>query len=204
MLKDIDLTKYKNQTHEKEIFRDYNLAQVNEIQVSKQADVLLLFLIMENLFSLEVKKANWNYYEPRTLHDSSLSLSTHAILAADMKNIELSKELFRRCTQIDLGENMKTSDAGIHTASIGGIWQSAIYGFGGVRMLDGRLQISPILPDSWKRLHFYIFWKGQKLSVDITPDKLHLENLTGTGAVEVNVYGEKVIFDDEISIDIKT
>jgi len=197
-LKDIDLTKYKNQTHIGELFRDYNLVQVNEIQVSKQADVLILFLLMENLFSLDVKKANWNYYEPRTLHDSSLSLSTHAVLAADMKNRELAYELFCRCTQIDLGGNMKTSDAGIHTASIGGIWQSAVYGFGGVRMIDGRLQISPILPDSWKRLHFYIFWKGQKLSIEITKDELQIINLTGSDTVDVHVYDEEITFRDEL------
>ena len=202
-LKDIDLTKYKNQTHEKEIFRDYNLVQVNGIQVSKQADVLVLFLLMENLFSPEVKQANWDYYEPRTLHDSSLSLSTHAVLAADMKNKKLSEELFKRCTKIDLGENMKTSDAGIHTASIGGIWQSAVYGFGGVRMIDGKLQISPILPDSWKKLHFYIFWKGQKLSIDVTQEKLIIKNLTKTETVELHIYGEKVTLKDEIKIDTK-
>jgi len=203
-LKDIDLTKYKNQTHVGELFRDFNLVQVNGIQVSKQADVLILFLLMENLFSSEVKQANWDYYEPRTLHDSSLSLSTHAILAADMKNKELSEDLFRRCTQIDLGENMKTSDAGIHTAAIGGIWQSAVYGFGGVRMIDGKLRISPILPDSWKRLNFYIFWRGQKLSVDITQDMLFIRNLTGTEPVELHIYGEKVTFRDEISKDINS
>jgi len=201
-LKDIDLTKYKNQTHVGELFKDYNLVQVNGIQVSKQADVLILFLLMENLFSLDVKKANWDYYEPRTLHDSSLSLSTHAVLAADMKNCDLAYELFRRCTKIDLGENMKTSDAGIHTASIGGIWQSAVYGFGGVRMIDGRLQISPILPDSWNRLHFYIFWKGQKLSVDIHKGELIILNLTGTDMVEVYVNNEKITFKDKVSVQI--
>jgi len=197
-LEDIDLTKYKNQKNVGELFRDYNLVQVNAIQVSKQADVLILFLLMENLFSLDVKKANWNYYEPRTLHDSSLSLSTHAVLAADMKNKELAEELFNRCIQIDLGKNMKTSDAGIHTASIGGIWQSAVYGFGGVRMIDGRLQISPILPDSWKRLHFYIFWKGQKLSVDISKDEMQILNLTGTDSLDIYIYNEKITFRDEI------
>jgi len=201
-LEDIDLTKYKNQTHVGELFRDFNLVQVNGIQVSKQADVLILFLLMENLFSQEVKTANWNYYEPRTLHDSSLSLSTHAVLAADMKNKELAEELFRRFLQIDLGENMKTSDAGIHTASIGGIWQSAVYGFGGVRMIDGKLQISPILPESWNRLHFYIFWKGQKLSVDVTKDKLHISNLTGTDTVELIACGEEITFKDDTSINL--
>jgi hypothetical glycosyl hydrolase len=202
-LRDIDLTKYKNQTNVGELFRDYNLAQVNQIQVSKQADVLILFFLLEELFSHEVKKANWNYYEPRTLHDSSLSLSTHAVLAADIGDITLANDLYERCAKIDMGENMKTSDAGIHTASIGGMWQAVVYGFGGVRMLGGKLRISPALPDSWKRLHFYIFWQGQKLSVDITKDSLYIKNLTGLEAVSLSVNGDEVVFTDEMRKELK-
>jgi hypothetical glycosyl hydrolase len=158
---------------------------------------------MEELFSLDVKKANWDYYEARTLHDSSLSLSTHAILAADMNNLDLATDMFRRCAQIDLGENMKTSDAGIHTASIGGIWQAVVFGFGGVRMLDGKLRISPALPDGWKRLHFYIYWRGQKLSVDITQDNLHIKNLTGTETISLSINGKEIALQDEVRIELK-
>jgi len=197
-LEDIDLTKYKNQTHVGELFRDFNLVQVNKMQVLKQADVLILFLLLEHLFPLEVKKANWDYYEPRTLHDSSLSLSTHAVLAADMQNISLALELFKRCVKIDLGENMRTSDAGIHTASIGGIWQVLVYGFGGVRMVGGKLRISPSLPHEWNRLHFYIYWREQKLSVDLTHNVLHIKNLTGNEPVALEIYGEEIVFNDEL------
>jgi len=80
----IDLTKYKNQTHVGSMFLDYSLDQVNQIQVSKQASVVMLMYLLEHKFSKEVKLANYNYYEPKTLHDSSLSLSTHAILANDL------------------------------------------------------------------------------------------------------------------------
>lgn len=85
-LKDIDLTKYKKQENVGSIYRDYNQEQITHIQVSKQADILIMFLLLEDQFSAEVKAANWNYYEPRTLHGSSLSLSTHCILAGDMGN----------------------------------------------------------------------------------------------------------------------
>lgn len=67
------------------IFRDYNQTQINQIQVSKQADVLALFFLLEDLFPREVKAATWDYYSERTIHDSSLSLCTHAVLAADMR-----------------------------------------------------------------------------------------------------------------------
>ena len=199
-LKDMDLTAYKNQTNVGELFKDYNLEQVNKMQILKQADVLILFLLLEDLFSEDVKKANFEYYEQRTLHDSSLSLSTHAVLAADIGDIDLSSKLFRRCAQIDLGKNMKTSDAGIHTASIGGIWQATVLGFGGVRMADGKLRINPNLPDNWNRLQFYIYWRGQKLSIDISKQRLYIENLTGSDSVTLSVNGDEKSFDDALEV----
>ncbi|GMB10124.1 glycoside hydrolase family 65 protein [Thermolongibacillus altinsuensis] len=183
----IDLTKYKNQTQVGTIFEDYNMEQVNNIQVSKQADVMVLFYLLENKFSQEVKRANWNYYEPKTLHDSSLSLSTHCILASDMDDRELAYELFERAARIDLGPNMKSSDHGMHTASIGGIWQSVVCGFGGVRMLDGKLRINPKLPKQWKKLVFPIYWRGDRLEVTVTHETLHVKKVTNEN--------EKVVFE---------
>ena len=161
------------------MFFDYNLEQVNKLQVSKQADIMILFFLLEGRFSLDVKRANWNYYEPRTLHDSSLSLSTHCVLASDMGDRTMAYDLYKRASRIDLGENMKSSNEGIHSASIGGIWQCIVYGFGGVRMVNGDLRIEPKLPDSWKELRFTIHWKGQELRLTIDKQKLIIENLTG-------------------------
>lgn len=189
-LMDIDLTKYKNQENVGTIFRDYNLEQINNIQVSKQADLLLLLLLMEDMFTEEQKAANWDYYEKRTLHDSSLSLSTHCILANDMKNSELAYKLFSEACSIDLGQNMRTSDAGIHAASLGGVWQCTVFGFGGVRMLDGKLRINPRLPESWNSLSFTICWHGQKLSIKQTKTEMTITNLTATQTVELTVNGK--------------
>ena len=125
--KEIDLTKYKNDSQVGTLFHEYNLEQVNEMQVSKQADVLLLLFLFENLFPKEEKRLNWDYYEPKTLHDSSLSLSTHAILAADLGEIALSYDLFQQAINIDMGENMLSSNEGIHAASLGGIWQMTVF-----------------------------------------------------------------------------
>ena len=105
-LEDIDLTKYKNQEHIGSMFKDYNLDQVNKIQVVKQADVVMLLYLLEHKFSKEVKKANYDYYEKRTLHDSSLSLSTHSILASDIDEKDLAYKLFQEATKIDLGDQL--------------------------------------------------------------------------------------------------
>ena len=188
----IDLSKYKAQDHVGGIMKDYNLEQIQHIQVCKQADCLVLFYLLEDEFAPEVKKASWDYYVERTLHDSSLSLSTHSVMAADMGNDEMAYDLFKRSCAIDLGPYMGTSDAGIHAASFGGIWQCVVYGFGGVRMLDGKLRIEPRLPDSWDELSFTIIWKGEKLAVTVTKDNVTAENLTGSKKVSLTIKGKQV------------
>lgn len=188
--RDIDLSKYKAQDHVGGIMRDYNLEQINQIQVSKQADVLVLFFLLEDIFAKEVKKASWEHYEARTLHDSSLSLSTHSVLAADMGEQELAYDLFRKAAAIDLGPFMGSSDQGIHAASFGGVWECVVYGFGGVRMLGGRLRIVPALPKQWTKLSYTIIWKGQKLAVEVTKEDVTVQNLTGTKEVEIEINGE--------------
>lgn len=192
--RDIDLSKYKAQEHVAGITRDYNLEQINQIQVSKQADVLVLFFLLEDIFAKEVKKASWEHYEPRTLHDSSLSLSTHSVLACDMGEKDMAYDLFQKAAAIDLGPFMGSSDAGIHAASFGGVWECVVYGFGGVRMLGGRLRICPSLPEAWTKLAYTIIWKGQKLAVEITKDDVKIENLTGTQKIEVEVNGKACTF----------
>ncbi|MCD8087876.1 MAG: glycoside hydrolase family 65 protein, partial [Oscillospiraceae bacterium] len=186
---EIDLSKYKNQEFVAGIMKDYNLDQIQRLQVCKQADCLVLFYLLEDQFPPEVKRASWAYYEARTVHDSSLSLSTHSVQAADMGELEMAYNLFRRASMIDLGPYMGTSDAGIHAASFGGVWQCVVYGFGGVRMLNGKLRIQPNLPRGWDRLDFTLMWKGQRLRVSAAKDSLTVENLTKTAPVFVTLNG---------------
>lgn len=197
----IDLTKYKNQENVGSIFQDYNLEQVNNIQVSKQADIMTLFYLLENKFSYEVKKANWDYYEPKTLNDSSLSLSTHAILANDISDTELAYALFEKASQIDLGTNMKTSDEGIHAASFGGLWQSAVCGFGGVRMLEGKLRINPKLPSNWNNMKFSIKWHNVNLNIEISKENITVKRKDNFNEkLEFEVFGKIYNLEKEIQI----
>jgi len=202
-LKDIDLTKYKNQAQVGSIYKDYNHEQINQIQVCKQADVLLLILLMEAAFTPEQKQANWDYYEPRTLHDSSLSLSTHSILANDMGDAALAYSLFERACNIDMGPNMHSSDDGIHAGSIGGIWQCAVLGFGGLRLIGDKIRLNPALPENWKRLGFYCYLKGQKLKIDLTPDTVRIENLTKTAPVALEIGGNMHVIPDMLEVKLE-
>ena len=94
---------------------------------------------------------------------------------------------------------MKSSSAGIHAGSVAGIWQCAVFGFGGVRMLGGKLRIRPALPKAWSRLEFSLYWHGQKLHVVQTPGSVTVENLTGTAPVEMELAGEQISLTDSVT-----
>lgn len=197
----IDLEQYKKQKHVGSIFRKYNLEQINEMQVSKQADIMILFYLLEDRFSLETKVKCWEYYEPKTLHDSSLSLSTHSILANDLGNQQLSYDLFIKATQIDLGQNMNSSNEGIHAAALGGIWQCVVNGYGGVRFVNNSLRISPCLPRNWKSLRFTLYIQGSKLFVYINHKQLELSK-TGDGkALKINIMHKEYTLVDELTVE---
>lgn len=192
-LPDIDLSKYKKQEHVGSIFLEYSLSQVNKMQVSKQASVVMLMYLLEHKFSAEVKKANYAYYEARTLHDSSLSLSTHAILANDLGNGELSYRLYRQAASIDLGMDMKSSDHGIHSASLGGVWQIIVCGFGGVRMVGGKLRIEPKLPAEIRQITFPVYWKNNLLEVIVSRESLTVNNKGSKSIIFFNLGKEYIV-----------
>ncbi|WP_317913900.1 glycoside hydrolase family 65 protein [Carnobacterium maltaromaticum] len=199
----IDLSGYKAQEQVGGLFHDYNLNQVNEMQITKQADVMLLLFLFENWFTTEEKLANWNYYEPKTMHDSSLSLSTHSVLAADLGKIELSYKLFKQAVAIDMGTAMKSSDEGIHAASLGGIWQMTVFGFGGVRALNGQLRIDPNLPPNWKSVCFSIFWHQEELEVVATKTQLTVTNKTGGKAISFTCQGKAYQVKESVTIELE-
>lgn len=186
----IDLTKYKQSSVVGTIYNDYNIEQISTFQVHKQADTLVLLLLMDDLFPADIKKKNYYFYEERTLHDSSLSKSTHCVLAADLHEDATAYNFFKGCGEIDLGPVMTTSDMGVHTASMGGIWQCAVYGFGGVRVVGDELHVNPRLPEDWTELEAPLCWRGQALRMHAAKDGVTLRN-QGQEAVDVVLCGNK-------------
>ena len=188
--REVDLLKYKGKVGA--ITQDYNWEEITQMQVLKQSDIIMLLYLLGDDFSQETKRLNWDYYEPRTLHDSSLSQSIHAILALDIDDVEKGYEYFERSIRIDLGENLKSSWDGLHAASLGGNWQAAVNGFGGVRITnDGKLKINPHLPKRWKNLKFKITWREEKYSIEITKNKIAFKPLSSIRRpLLVEIYGK--------------
>ena len=190
-LKKLDISKYKNSDEVLGIYNDYNTKQLNEYMVSKQSDTVMLLYLFRDLFDHETRKKNFVFYEDKTLHDSSLSKSTHAILANEFDFEEMSYKLFKGAISVDLGANMKSSDEGIHSASIGGIWAAFVFGFGGTNIDDKGLNINPCLPVNWDFLEFPLVYQGTRLRVRVEKDnQVSVRRLDGK-SVEIYIKGEK-------------
>ena len=181
-LPEIDLSIYRR--GEKKLRVDYPYPTYTRLKVSKQADVMNLFILQEELFSNEVKRASLAYYEPFCVHESSLSLCAYSMLAADCKEAEKAYELFEKAGDIDLNVE-KDSEHGIHAASLGGIWQCCVLGFAGVRMCGGKMRIIPNLPQKWNKVNFRIWWRESYLEVTVTKDRVDVEVLQGPKNVEI-------------------
>ena len=138
-------------------------------KVVKQSDVVMLcHLLMEDL-EPDVVRANYSYYEPITVHGSSLSAGTHAAVAARAGLMERAMEDFRLACAIDLADNMGNAARGLHLATMGGIWQAVVMGFAGVRRRGTALSVDPHLPVAWRRLAFPLRFRGSRLRLCFTP-----------------------------------
>ncbi|MBR6708815.1 MAG: glycoside hydrolase family 65 protein [Clostridia bacterium] len=188
----LDLDKYRRIGDVGSIYRDFNNAQLANYRVSKQADTVMLLALMPSLTDVETARRNLRFYEAYTLHDSSLSRATHAQLAARLGLDDMAASLFLGAMQTDLGERPHSSDEGIHAASLGGLWQCAVFGFAGASIDTGRLTFSPHLPAAWHALAFPFVWQGERLRVTVTHDKVEVLSEAGEDVTKNYVEEETV------------
>ncbi len=145
----------------------------------KQADVLQGIYTFEDEYDTETIRRNFEFYEPRTVHESSLSPCVHSILASRIGEREKAYELYLRTSRLDLDDYNREVSEGLHITSMGGTWMSVVYGFGGMRMKEGLLSFEPKLPEHWGSLSFMILFRGRTLKVFIGKKQIILENLEG-------------------------
>ena len=186
-LEKIDLTKYREQVGVSSIYEDYSPAQMNRFMVSKQADLVMLLRIMPDLFDDSTRRKNFLFYESRTLHDSSLSHGQHCVVSAWMGMDQMALDMYRHAVDIDMGSNPGSSNEGIHSAAMGGIWQCGVCGFAGLKWEDGKLSMENHLPASWNKMEFSICWRGTQIKVTLTPGHITAAHLAGPElALELN------------------
>lgn len=176
-LPEIDLTPYRRGL--RKLKQDYPNCSYKKLRVAKQADAAIVLWLFGDLFPENVKKNSFSYYEKYCVHESSLSLCTYSILAADMGEDKTAYDFYLRASRIDLGEDMTSSDEGIHGASLGGVWQCVVLGFLGIRGEREGLKIVPHLPDCWQKVSTEIVWRGQQIGVTASKRELLVEALDG-------------------------
>lgn len=144
----------------------------NDTTLLKQPDVVMLMYILPDEFSDEIKKINYEYYEARTMHKSSLSPSIHTIMGIETRNTDKALQYFERSAFVDLVNNQGNTPDGMHIASAGGTWQSVVNGFGGMRVKNQQLHFKPWLPDHWNSVKYKIRWKGDSLQVAVGKNEI--------------------------------
>jgi maltose phosphorylase len=144
----------------------------------KQADVLHGIYLFEDQFDIETIRRNYNFYEPMTVHESSLSACIYSIVASRIGNIEKAYELYLRTARLDLDDYNKEVSDGLHITSMAGTWLTIVEGFGGMRILDDKILLSPFIPDKWKSYSFHARFRGVLFEVKVTKDGVIIKNLS--------------------------
>jgi len=166
-----------------------DLTKLNETKLIKQPDVVMLMLVLPEEFSYEEMKVNYEYYEKRTMHKSSLSPSMYSIMGIKVGDTHNAYKYFMKTLLVDLEDNQGNTNNGFHAASAGGAWQCVINGFGGMTLDSEKLlNFSPWLPDNWKSVNFKINYRCCLLDVLIEKGKITIES---PAEMEIKIKGEK-------------
>ncbi|MEK4044035.1 glycoside hydrolase family 65 protein [Paenibacillus sp. FSL H8-0048] len=156
----------------------------------KQADVLQGLYFLGDRYDLETKKRNFDFYEPITVHESSLSPCIHAILACELGYKEKAYEMYLRTSRLDLDNYNNDTEDGCHTTSMAGTWMSVVHGFGGLRVLNDRLVLNPSNPGHWTSYSFKIMFRGSRLKVTVTDALVTVSNETEVPA-SLTIHGKE-------------
>ena len=169
----------------------YHPLVIYRYQVLKQADAILALFLAGDAFTAEQKRADYEYYDPITTGDSTLSAVVESIVAAEVGYQDRALVSFLEGSFVDLADLHHNTSDGVHIASAGGVWNALVYGFGGLRDYRGRISIDPRLPQGWSSLRFGFRLQGSRVRLELTRDELVLTLTDGPGGT-VLVRGEEV------------
>ncbi len=186
------------------LYHHWSYDRIYRNDMIKQPDVLMLLLLYNGRFTLEQLKENYEFYEPRCIHESSLSPSVHSILALQLQKQEEAYRFFGFATRMDLDNYNRNTAEGLHTTSIAAAWMNIVYGFGGMRSDQELLKFSPSIPIAWEGYSFCIHYKEDVIQVKI--DKKNAAFCTRKGTeLEIEIYGERYVLGSSVTtIEIPT
>ncbi|CAN7758621.1 glycoside hydrolase family 65 protein [Mesorhizobium sp. LjNodule214] len=171
----------------------YHHFNAGETTLLKQPDVIMLMYVLSDEFDAAVKKVNYDFYEPRTLHKSSLSPAIHSIMGIEVGDPGQALQYFHRTAFVDLTNNQGNTHEGIHIAAAAGAWQILVFGFGGFRVMHGKMTFRPWLPQQWQELRFRLKWHGNTVDAKIRHGEVSFQLQAPDGANEtIVVFNEAV------------
>ena len=147
------------------LYEHWSYDRIYRTDMIKQPDVLMMLYLYNSSFSDEVKRVNYGFYQPRTIHESSLSPAIHSILAAEVGAMEDAVRFFGYATRLDLDNYNRNTREGLHVTSIAMAWANIVYGFAGLRSDGDLLRFAPQLPDRWSSLGFSVTYRGRVIRV---------------------------------------
>jgi maltose phosphorylase len=156
----------------------------------KQPDVLLLMLFFSGEFNYKTKLNNYEFYEPRCCHESSLSPCIHSVLAAELGRDDEAHEYSKYAFRLDLDNYNNNTNEGLHVTAMAGAWMNLVYGFARMRVDGGVLRFAPSIPKGWRAFHFTIIYRGCRLNVQVDR-KTAWFKVIETGSLSVRIF-EKV------------
>ncbi|MFL2134649.1 glycoside hydrolase family 65 protein [Desemzia sp. FAM 24101] len=168
----------------------------------KQADVLQGLYYLNHEFSIEEKERNFDFYEPMTVHESSLSAAIHAVLAAELGKTEKAVELYARTARLDLDNYNNDTEDGLHITSMSGGWLAIVHGFAGMRTANGELMFKPFCPKNWDKYSFLVKYRGCLLDIQVDQERVTVVLKEGE-SLEFRLYGEKVLLDESVTVPLK-
>lgn len=176
------------------LYANWSYDRLYRYDMIKQPDVLMFMFLYSGQYSREAKVANYEYYEPRCIHESSLSPSIHSILASEIGKHEEAYTFFEFATRLDLDNYNRNTREGLHTTSIAAAWMNIVYGFGGMRSDGDCLSFQPSLPQRWTSYSFQVMYEGVLLRIEVTKDTVSFKAVDG-GSTEIVVYGQQLKVD---------
>jgi len=167
----------------------------------KQADTLQGFYFFEDHFSLDELERHFNFYEPFTVHESSLSPCVHSIQAAKLNRMNQAYTFYLRTSRLDLDDYNHEVHEGLHITSMAGTWMSIVEGFGGMRVKDGKLSFEPRIPEQWDGYSFKVNFRHQIIKVNVCKGHTHFE-LEGDRELEILVNDKSVMISPDTLVKV--
>jgi len=170
------------------IYKHWAYIRLFRMNMLKQPDFLNLPYFYSQDFTMEEKRRNYEFYEARTSHESSLSPSLHSILAAELGKSQEAYDFLAYAARLDLDNYNRNTEQGIHSSSAAGVWASVVSGFGGLRTDAEALIFDPSIPPRWEAYRFKLRYRGSLVSVEVGAGRARFEVLEGD-EVEARIYG---------------